>query len=310
VTLRPALLVSEMVTTGIEPRRRLSDPECRAERLGFALGGLAAELGGDRSGAKTVARRRLSATTARRVVTAAIVPLVALIVWQALVSEELARPVASALYWSYLTAVPMATGLYWWMRRPASRLGPLLVAFGILAWMVSWKSSALPLLSNIAVLVEAPYIAMPFYLLLAFPRCRLERAAARWLMGVLALAVGAVFVPWALVSSVSVDGGPAKAEGYTALAITVAVLVVYVLQLRTASRHRRRALMAVAVTSLLLVLASFAFIVSASIPNVAPATLDTLAWGVVGARFLVPLGFLIALLQAERFAAGALRELV
>jgi hypothetical protein len=153
VTLRPALLVSQMVTTGIEPHRLLSDPECRAERLGFALGGLAAELGGDRSGAKPVARARLSATTARRLVSTAIVPMVALTAWSELASKQLEWPAASALYWNYQTAAPMAIGLFWWVRRPASRFGPLLVALGISAWMVSWASSDLPLAFGEAVLV-------------------------------------------------------------------------------------------------------------------------------------------------------------
>src|SRR6185436_12011063 len=37
---------------------------------------------------------------------------------------------------------------------------------------------------------------------------------------------------------------------------------------------------------------------------------DALAWGVAATRALLPLGFLIALLQAERFAARALRRLL
>ena len=100
MTVRSALLVSETVTTGIEPRRLLPDPECCAERLGFALGGLAADLGGDRIGAKSVARARFSAATARRLVATAIVPMVALTAWWSLASEQLERPVARALYWS------------------------------------------------------------------------------------------------------------------------------------------------------------------------------------------------------------------
>jgi len=39
-------------------------------------------------------------------------------------------------------------------------------------------------------------------------------------------------------------------------------------------------------------------------------TLDALQWGIVIARVLVPLGFLIALLQADRFAGMALRTML
>ena len=39
-------------------------------------------------------------------------------------SDHLQRPVTAGLYWSYLTAAPMAIGLYWWLRRPAQPLRP------------------------------------------------------------------------------------------------------------------------------------------------------------------------------------------
>src|SRR6185503_12733838 len=94
------------------------------------------------------------------------------------------------------------------------------------------------------------------------------------------------------------------------MAITVAVFVVYLARLRTASRPQRRSLAAVAVTSLLLLPAWFASSFGAYILMLDPAALDGLAWGVVATRALLPLGFLIALLQAERFAAKALRTLL
>src|SRR3954454_5178375 len=76
---------------------------------------------------------RVSARTAQRAVGVATVPMVALTIWLALSSDHLAKPLASALYWSYLTAAPIGIGLYWWVRRPTSRFGPLLVTLGLLA---------------------------------------------------------------------------------------------------------------------------------------------------------------------------------
>ena len=73
--------------------------------------------------------------------------------------------------------------------RPASRFGPLLVALGVLAWVVSWEFSDWPLPFDVGVLVEGPLCWLTFYLFLAFPMGRLEPVAARWLMGALALAV-------------------------------------------------------------------------------------------------------------------------
>ncbi len=77
-----------------------------------------------------------------------------------------------------------------------------------------------------------------------------------------------------------------------------------------ASRPRRRSLAAVAVTSLLLLPVYFAYNFAAWILVLDSATVDKLAWGEVATRALVPAGFLIALLAAERFAARALRTLL
>ncbi len=265
----------------------------------------------------------------------AVLPMVAITVWMALTSDHAERPVASALYFGYLIAASMVIGLYWWACRPASRFGPLLVAVGVLAWVVSWEFSDWALAFDLGVLAEGVFFWLTFYLFLAFPMGRLEPAAARWLMGALALGVVAFFLPWALFSPVIAGGGPltrcapncpenvlqlgsapglvevaGKAETYAALAITVGALVVYVRRLLAASRPRRRALTAVAVTSLLFLPAYFAFNFSAWILYLDQATLDTLAWLIVGARVLLPLGFLIALLQAQRFAARALQSML
>jgi signal transduction histidine kinase len=148
---------------------------------------------------------------------------------------------------------------------------------------------------------------------------------------VLVLGVLAFFVPWVLFSPVIAGGGPltgcapgcpsnalqigsaptvvevaGKAETYVALAVAFTTVVVYATRLARASIPQRRALMAVAVTSLLFLPAYFIFNFSAWILKLDAATLSTLAWGIVATRVLLPLGFLVALLQADRFAATAL----
>ena len=112
-------------------------------------------------------------TTLQKVAAAAIVPMVAVTLAFALGGEHLQRPVAAGIYWGYIVAAFMAIGLYWWRRRPASRFGPLLVVFGILAWIVSWQGSNVPLLFDLGVLAEAPTFVLTFYLFLAFPMGRL-----------------------------------------------------------------------------------------------------------------------------------------
>jgi signal transduction histidine kinase len=277
---------------------------------------------------------RLSAGTAQRAVAIAIVP-VALTVWLALSSKHLEKPLASALYWGFLTGASMAIGLYWWVRRPASRFGPLLVIYGALVWIVSWQGADWPLPFDIGVLAEGPFFWLTFYLFLAFPMGRLEPTASRWLMAALGLGVLTLFLPWALLSPVIAGGGPlsrcapscpanvlqignapgvvdvvGRWETYVELTIIVGVFVVYLVRVRTASRPQRRALMAVAVTSLLFLPARFAVSFSSSILHLSPGTLDTLGWAIVATRILMPLGFLIALLQAQRFAERTSHSLV
>ena len=88
------------------------------------------------------------------------------------------------------------------------------------------------------------------------------------------------------------------------------MLIVYGLRIRAATHPQQRALIAVAATSLLFLPAFFAFHFARLVLEVPPDTLEPLSWLLVGARILLPLGFLAALWQAELFAAGCLRRLV
>jgi signal transduction histidine kinase len=278
---------------------------------------------------------RIVAPKAQRVALIALAPMVAVTLWLGLTSDHLQRPLDAALYWSYLIAASMGIGLYWWRRRPASRFGPLLVVFGVLTWIVSWQGANAPLAFALGVVAEGPFFVLTFYLFLAFPMGRLEPAAARWLMAALVLGVLAFFVPWTLFAPVIAGGGPltscapdcpenplqiatapnvvdvaGKLETYVALTLTVAVLLVYAWRLYRSSRPQRRALTAVAVTSLLFLPAYFVVNFAAWVLYLDAATVSTLAWGIVATRVLLPLGFLVALLQADRFAAAALRAML
>ena len=88
------------------------------------------------------------------------------------------------------------------------------------------------------------------------------------------------------------------------------MFAVYLARLLRASRPQRRALSRSPSTSLLFLPALFVFNFSAWILELDLRTLDTMAWVIVATRILLPLGFLVALLQAERFAGRALRILL
>jgi signal transduction histidine kinase len=273
---------------------------------------------------------RLTVGAAQGIVLASVIPVAASAMWLALTSGHVEHPVSTALYYSYLAVAPMLIGLYWWRRRPASRFGPLLVAFGIVAWVVSWQSSNWPLVFDLGVLGDAPLTFSTFYLLLAFPSGRLESLADRFLMAGWAVVLGGFFLPWALGSPVIEGGGPLAAcvpacpnnvlqvgsapglvnvlgnwETYLGMVVTIAVLIVYTLRLSRASRPRRRALVAVAGSSLLFLPVFFIYHSSGVIFTLNPGALATMSWVLVAMRIVLPLGFLAALFQADLFAGAA-----
>jgi signal transduction histidine kinase len=271
----------------------------------------------------------------RTIVAAAILPIAVSVVWLAAASDHVEHPAATAVYRTYLAVAPLLIGVYWWHRRPSSRFGPVLIAFGIASWVMSWQSSDWPLAFDLGVLAEAPFTFLTFYLFLAFPSGHLETRADRLLMGAWLVVLCGFFLPWALGSPVIAGGGPLSTcvpacpanvlqigsapglvetlgrwETYTGIVVTIAVLTVYLVRLRTASRPRRRALTAVAVTSLLFLPAFLIFHVSREILELDPDILTAMSWVVVGTRVLLPLGFLLALFQADRFAGAARGDLL
>jgi len=260
----------------------------------------------------------------------AIVPVAFAAIWLAATSDHIERPAATALYRCYLAVVPMLIGLHWWRRRPVTRFGPLLIAFGLVCWIVSWQASDSPLAFDLGVVAEGPLTFLTFYLFLAFPSGRLKTRAERLLMAAWAVVLGGFFLPWALGSAVIAGGGPLSVcvpacpdnvlqvgtapnlvavlgrwETYTGLVVTVATLAVYWSRPRAASAPRRRALLAVAATSLLFLPLFFTFHFSRQMLELDADTLETMSWFVVGARVLLPLGFLVALFRAELFAGAA-----
>src|SRR4051794_34667033 len=177
-------------------------------------------LSRDRAGESTAAvalstpsvrRAALAAGEVRHLVALAVLPLTATAVVLSLTSGHVERPVVTGLYYGYLTFAPMVIGLYWWARRPASRFGPLLIAFGVAVWVVSWQSSNWALPFDVGVLGDAAAVLLTFWLFLSFPSGRLETPVNRLLMGGLAVALGGFFLPWVLLSPAIAGGGPLAA---------------------------------------------------------------------------------------------------
>ena len=317
-----------MVRVGEAPTCAMSPLTAIAARAAAALPlDMPFELRRAHGGARTRAAVGIAAATAGMAASA---------FWIGITSDHLPHRVATSAYSAYLVLAFMLIGLYWWLRRPASRFGGLLMAFGVAAWVYSWESSDAPLLFDLAVFSEGPLTFLTFYLFLAFPTGRLTTRAERALMGALGVSLLVFFGLWAFLTPVLVGGGPlagcvgacpanvlqigsvspevvvrvGEAETYLGLLTTVCVVLVYALRLGSATRPQRRALIAVASTSLLFMPVFFVYHFSRQVLEIDPARLETLGWAVIACRVLLPLGFLVALWQAELFAARALRRLL
>ena len=87
--------------------------------------------------------------------------------------------------WSFVAA-----GLVAWWLRPANRIGPAMVLIGFLRFVAALFWSQDPLLFTIGHSLQAAYLIGVVYVVLAFPRGRLESRLHRWLFGLTIFVVG------------------------------------------------------------------------------------------------------------------------
>jgi signal transduction histidine kinase len=272
-----------------------------------------------------------------RIKLAVALSLVPLAVTSILLSVEgghLQYPAATAAYRTYLTVAPILVGLLWWRRRPTNRIGVLLVALGYLSWLLAGLGSDESFVFTIAALGDAPVTVLSLYLCLAFPTGRLETVAERLLIAALALIL-TVYYGSVLLFAPNLDGaGPlstcgsacpgnpfqvsselglveavTKGATYLGLALVAGMAVVWVRRFEVATRPQRRALVPIACSSLLLVPALFTVYFATLVLEVGQDTYEVLTWVLVGVYVVFPLGFAVALLQADLFAGRALGEL-
>ena len=267
-------------------------------------------------------------------VTAAVVAILVLAgvsLVSAATSAHLEHPTAAGLYQGYMVAASLLVALYWFLQRPGSAFGPLLAAFGVSAWVVSWQSSDWPLVFDIGVLAEAVAFVLTFYLFSGVP----ERPAADARQpsagrgggrsSAVLRAVGAVVAgdrrrQRALGLPPCVPG-QRPAGGLCPRRRGVSGALGELRHARAGDRRHRRVLAArddrlasaaqgadrgrgdlVAVPADLLHLPLLALILHAD-----PSTLEWMSWVLVGSRVLLPLGFLVALIQARLFAGAVTR---
>ncbi len=110
--------------------------------------------------------------------------------WAVSRSPILVDPQGTAIWRSLLVASYVGVGLYTWWRRPGSRLGPLLVGNGFLYAMTSFNASGSSGAYTLGMVMWAVYVVYTGYLLLSYPRGRLESGLERAFIGAYALSTG------------------------------------------------------------------------------------------------------------------------
>ena len=260
--------------------------------------------------------------------------------WLTLSAQHSVYPPALALFRVYLLLAHVGIGLLWWHKRPGHAIGTVLVIGGFLWGATALQGSSMPLVFAIGVFAEGLASLTTFYLAVVFPHGRPTTVAERALVTV-GGAVVILLVPISMmVNPMLVGGGgplsrcavPCPANAFfvadvpaaaavigavsvvLALMATLGVVLLWIVRLRRATPARARALAPVAIASLIFFPVFFLFHLGRWVLALPPAVQEDLAWLLIAARLVFPLGFLIALVQADLWAGSArlrlLNELV
>jgi len=269
-----------------------------------------------------------------RLSVALLVPALGVAIWLTMTSSHIPEPEARAAYLAYLIAAPVLIGVAWLQRRPGMRFGSLLVLFGFSAFPLALQSSDDPWVHLVGVVAQAPFAFLTFYVCLAFPRGRLASSVERRLMAAWAVTLGLIWLPSLLVQPVVNGNGPLS--GCTpacpanplqvastpewaavltptvfAIAVALAALIIgiQVLRLVESSVPQRRARWPVAGVTLLFLVSFSAYYLSRALVPVEGPAVAALEGVYLIARLVLPVGFLLALVRADFFAARAARQL-
>jgi signal transduction histidine kinase len=259
----------------------------------------------------------------------------AITVWLTLRADFLAYPGWLALQKADVILGPIGVGLYWRRRRPGSRFGPLLIAFGFLGVPYVLQSAATPALFGIGVLWELVIFVATQAMILAFPTGRLDGLAERL---IIAVATFAVALPATVAELVAPHFGPdGSISGCLAvcprnglaiwshpafaltlldfsfgalIAVALATGAVIVWRFVTGTPPRRRALAIGAPIALVFIVLQATFNAIKLFDVNAPGLHSAVQWAFTASRSLLWYGWLAALIAAELFASRVMRRIV
>jgi signal transduction histidine kinase len=219
--------------------------------------------------------------------------------------------------------------------RPASRFGPLLIAYGAVGAVYIVQSSSHPWLFGLGLVWEAVIYVGTLVVILTFPTGRLDGLAAKLiLVAALVVAVPVDLIVVALLPHLGPDGSisgcralcpdnglaiashPSLAtdlyryDRAVLIAIALATGGLLIWRMVTGTPPQRRALAIGAPIALLFTAFQIAYQFLRLVDPDPTALHSATQWGIAGARSLIWYGFLLALIAAQLFAGRALHSLV
>lgn len=266
-------------------------------------------------------------------VTAVVAAAVA--VWVTLGANFLAYPGWLAAQKADFILGPVFVGLYWMRRRPRSRFGPILIAFGFVGAVYVLQSASNPWLYGAGLLWENVVGVAAYVLILTFPTGRLDGLAAKLiLLAALLLAVVPAIIILLLLPQVNAGGSisgcralcpenafavtsqPALALDlwemfrYAVIGVALATAGLLIWRFMTGTPPQRRALAIGTSVALVFLLLQATFHLLALLAPDATELRTVIAWALAAARAAIWYGFLAALIAAQLYAARATQRLI
>jgi signal transduction histidine kinase len=224
----------------------------------------------------------------------------------AMAGDELVRPGLQAFLFNWITVPYLISGALAWWRRPASRLGPLMIATAFVMALTALQWSAVPILLSIGHLLDMLPSAMFLHVFLAYPTGRLEGRLRRVVVlagyavaGILQLAKVLLGInPDSLFAVTANPAAAGRIEQFQLIAMSVLLLIGAALLLRRpiASQTRRRpAALLVDTFGLALIMLAILFIAGLR----GWSHVETVRHITFAALGLAPIAFLLGLLDAR-----------
>jgi signal transduction histidine kinase len=254
----------------------------------------------------------------------------ALTAWAVSRSPVLVDPKDLSFWRSLVVASWVGIGLYTWWRRPGSRLGPLFLGNGFLYAATSFNASGASPAHTFGMVMWAVYVVYTAYVLLCYPRGRLETRLERTFIRAYALSTAVLTGLTLALSPTFPPGGSftncgtrcpantlAVGDAATGTALNSASSIVFTIALIGLAMllfdkaRRSGPLMRRAVTPVAAVFGTIVawFVISLYIVPAYPATGDavTIVNGVLG--LAAPMAILLGQVWGDRFAATSLGQI-